>query len=130
MIFDRYIGFLDEFSVDVEVFTLSGSVVGNGNLSVKKNSAPQVSFDFMVNISKFVNKKLFVCKSEKYTYQLLDCEVLDNVIIPRFLIRGRTRRTKFKKVNLLFQGLSQWMDTDGRFELSNSKNKRIKNIQY
>ncbi|WP_298770794.1 HEPN domain-containing protein [uncultured Shewanella sp.] len=121
MIFDRHIGFLDEFSVDVEVFTSFGSVVGNGNLSVKKNSTPQISFDFRIDISKFLNQKSFTCKSEKYTYQLLDCDVLNDVIIPRFLIRGKKTRTKFKKVNLLFQGLSQWMDTDGKFELSDNK---------
>jgi len=121
MIFDRHIGFLEEFSVNVKVFTSSGSIVGSGKLSVKKNSAPQVGFNLSVDISKFFKRKLFICKSEKYTYQLLDCEVLDNVIIPRLLIRGKKRRTKFKKVNLLIQGLSQWMDTDGKFKLSENK---------
>lgn len=127
MIFDSYIGFLDEFSVDVEVFTSSGSIVGNGSLSVKKNSAPQVSFDFRVDISKLLKYKFFICKSEKHTYQLLDCEILGNVIIPKLLIRGRKKRFKFKKVNLLFQGLSQWMDTDGKFEFS--ENKIIKTME-
>ena len=121
MIFDQYVGFIDEFSVDVEVFTKSGTVVGNGNLSVKKNKVPQIGFDFRIDLSKFIKHTLFICKSDKYSYQLLDCDVLDNVIIPKLLIRGNKRRSKFKKVNLLFQGLSQWMDTDGKFELTDSE---------
>lgn len=121
MIFDRYVGFLDEFSVDVEVFTTSGTVVGSGNLSIKNNSAPQVGFDFRKNISKFIKQTVFICKSEKYSYQLLDCDVLDGTIITRVLVRGNKRRAKFKKVNLLFQGLSQWMDTNVKFELTDSE---------
>ena len=121
MIFERYVGFLDEFSVDVEVFTTSGTVVGSGSLSVKKNNAPQIGFDFRIDISKLTKQTVFICESEKYSYQLLDCDVLDGAIIPRVLIRGNKRRSKFKKVNLLFQGLSQWMDTNGKFELTDSE---------
>ena len=121
MIFDQCLGFLDEFSVDVEVFTLSGTVVGNGTLTVKKNNSPQVNFDFRIDISKFTKHKSFICKSEKYTYHLLSCDVLDTAIIPMLLARGKKSRSTFKKINLLFQGLSQWMDPDGKFELTENE---------
>ncbi|KXO12451.1 hypothetical protein AKG98_3644 [Moritella sp. JT01] len=121
MIFDQYVGFLDEFSVNVEVFTTSGTAVGSGNLSVKKNQAPQVNIDLNTDISKYAKQKVFICKSEKYQYQLLECEVFDNAIFPSVFIRGKEKRAKFKKVYLLLQGLSQWMDSNGSFELTDSE---------
>jgi len=119
MIFDKYVGFLDEFSVKVEVFTTSDTTVGSGTLSVKKNQAPQVDFD--TDISRYAKQKVFICKSKKYQYQLLECEIFDNTIFPNVFIKGEQRRVKFKRIYLLLQGLSQWMDSHGRFEFTNSE---------
>ncbi|MDO6487901.1 hypothetical protein Q4503_09330 [Colwellia sp. 6_MG-2023] len=121
MIFNQYVGFLDEFSVNVEVFTTSGTAVGSGNLSVKKNRSPQVNFDLNTDIFKYAKQKVFICKSEKYQYQLLECDIFDNTIFPSIFIRGKEKRAKFKKVYLLLQGLSQWMDSNGSFELTDSE---------
>ena len=121
MIFERYIGFLDEFSVDVEVFTSSGNVIGEGVFTVGKNTVPRLEFDFFIDLLKYSENKSFICKTDKYTYHLMDCDVLENAIFPRFMIRGKRKRSKFKKVHLLFQGISQWMSTNGKFELTDSK---------
>ncbi|MFT6909358.1 MAG: hypothetical protein ACJAS1_006074, partial [Oleiphilaceae bacterium] len=121
MIFDRYIGFLDEFSVDVAIFSLSGNEIGKGTFSVGKNTVPQIDFQPFTELSKYTEQKTFICKSGKYTYQLIDCDVLERVIFPRLVIRGQKRRTKFKKVHLFFLGLSQWMNTNEKFELANSE---------
>ena len=121
MIFERYIGFLDEFSVDVEVFTSSGNLIGEATFTVGKNTVPRIEFEIFIDLSKYSKNKTFICKSNKYTYQIMDCDVLENTIFPRFMIRGKRKRSKIKKVHLLFQGISQWMSKNGKFEFTDSE---------
>ncbi len=121
MIFDRFIGFLDELEIDVDVTTQEGISVGRGTLAIKEKSMPKVSFDFYTSLLQFSNEQGFICKANGFTYQLIDCDVSSNLIYPSFIVKGKEYRHELKKVNLLFQGLSQWMGTNNQIDINESE---------
>lgn len=116
--FERHIGFLDELACTVKVFTKSGMFVGEGKLVLSENSSPQVSFELSANIKKFSKNTYFRCETDNSIFTLLECEVLNNSIFPKLVINGEKLNTQFKKISVLLQGLSEWMDTTGQFEIT------------
>ncbi len=114
--FENDLSCLEENEVDVKVFSNSGIYVGEGKLVFSKNQIPHVSFGLLENIKKFTNNTYFICKVKNKIYTLLNCEVDNNTIIPKIIVQGEKKQNRFKKVSVLFQGISEWMDIYSRFE--------------
>jgi hypothetical protein len=113
--------------VDVDVYTKSGKNVAKGKFSVGKNKVPQVTFDFSVSLTKHKKNTIFKCVSENDRYILMDCDVVEQSIFPQVVVKGNKKYSSFKKVSVLFDGLSQWMDSDGVFE--NSKKSIVRKLE-
>ena len=119
--FKDYIHFLDDKTLDVKVFTKTGLLVGEGELRFSKKSSPSVFFGWRANIGKFSKNTFFRCEDAGRVYTLLNCEVVNNIILPKLIVRGDKGNNRFKKISVLLQGISEWMDSDGRFEITNQE---------
>lgn len=115
------IHFLDDTALDVKVFTKSGLFVGEGELRFSNKSTPCVAFSLRVNVEKFVKNTLFFCEASGGTYTLINCDVVQNSIQPRLIVKGKKKDGRFKKISVLLQGVSEWMDSDGQFKISNQE---------
>ena len=115
------IHFLENKTLVVEVFTKTGLLVGDGELIFSKNSPPYVDFGMRANVGKYSKNTYFQCKAANRTYTLIDCEVVNNSILPKLIVKGDKKNNRFKKISILLQGVSEWMDSDGRFEISNKE---------
>ncbi|OUS03265.1 hypothetical protein A9Q81_07720 [Gammaproteobacteria bacterium 42_54_T18] len=119
MIFNNYIHFLDEETFNVKVFSKSGSFVGEGELRFSQKFQSGVSFGFSANIIKFKDNTHFRCElPEGGCYTLIDCVVINNSIYPKLIVKGENKSEEFCNVSILLQGVSQWMDSEGCFEIS------------
>lgn len=120
--FKNYIHFIDNKTLDVEVFTKTGLLVGEGELCFSKEIVPSVSFGLRANISKFSKNTFFRCEATVGTYTLFNCEVVDNTILPKLIVKGgRDKNNRFKKISVLLQGVSEWMDSDSQFKITNQE---------
>ena len=115
------IHFLENKTLIVEVFTKTGLLVGDGELCFSKNSTPYVDFGMRANIDKYSKNTFFQCIAANRTYTLIECEVINNSILPKLIVKGDKKNNRFKKISILLQGVSEWMDSDGRFKISNKE---------
>ena len=119
MIFDNYLGFLDEFTENVEVFNSKGESLGHAELIIKNNLVPILKLQNRWSLpEKYKNQSFFTCKSSNYIYQLFDCEHSTGTIYPDHIIRGSIKRTRFKKIEVLFQGITQWLDSSDHTKIN------------
>ena len=110
MIFKKHLSYLDNFTVDVDVYGNSGKKIGKGKLTIKDNFQPKVSLTNLIHKIDNGSSAYFTCKTDNQTYQLIDCQIHHDLIFPKFIIKGSQKRLKFKKFDLLLQGVTQWFN--------------------
>lgn len=124
--FESNIGFTDDFDCMVSVFSKKGTLIGEGKLVLSPKRIPKVEFDYHVNISQFRKNTFFKCTSQKGNFTLLSCEVMNNCIFPKVVVKGEKKSCKFKKVSVLLQGISEWMDSTGQFSITDNEISRTR----
>lgn len=115
MIFDKYINFSYDYNENVSIYTLAGTLIGNGRLKFGAGKVPQLTYDYSQPIYRFKNQKTLTCKSEGDTYHLLGCDFKALSVIPKLIIKGDTRRRVFKKLQLKIKELSSWLNSSSNF---------------
>lgn len=110
MIFDKHIGLTDEKSIHVEIYTIRGKKLGFSQINISPGKLPSLNLKIGTDISKIKSNTVFRCKSEDGWYTLIDCSIVGYQIYPRLIINSEKRNGYFRKISILFKGLSEWMN--------------------
>lgn len=115
--FENDLSLYDEKTIDVKVYTHTDEFVGDAELRIARNHFPTITFNIFTDIRPYKSDSYFRCDAKDTTYSLLECEVDEHLIVPKLILKGKKKENVFSRISLVIDGVSEWMNRHGRFEV-------------
>lgn len=115
-----HIGLRHELTKVVEIY-IAEEKIGTGELILRKNCLPRVDVSGYPTNERSNIKSIQLSLHDQPTFTLLDCEFYGDIVHPKAVIKSKNHDGKFKKITIIMDGFSIWMNNGKASKITDAK---------